>query len=57
MKNLLLIIWNFFFEKFWTKFALITFTVLLSFFKWEGWPFIFLFALFISWMFIKKPKS
>jgi hypothetical protein len=57
MKNLLLIIWNFFFEKFWVKFALIAFTVLLSFFNWEGWPFVFLLALFIGWMFIKKPKA
>jgi hypothetical protein len=60
MEKILAVLWNFFFENFGVKIALVGFTCFLSFLSWEGWPFVFLFAMFIGWiiqnMLIKKPK-
>lgn len=57
MKKILDYLQNFFFQDFWIKISLIAFTVLLSFQKWEGWPFLFLFAMFIGWIFTEKTKK
>jgi len=60
MKKLLSAVWNFFFENFGVKIALVGSACFLSFLNWEGWPFMLPLAMFIVWIiakFIKKPKA
>jgi hypothetical protein len=59
MKKILTAVWNFFFENFGVKIALVGFACFLSFLNWEGWPFMLPLAMVVVLIiskFVEKPK-